>query len=232
MYLEIYKKAGLFAFLIVLSIIVFSLVLKTKDKNELKQRVLLSILVLIWGVISFILSKDGFYSNSNDLAGFNFMVISMLIPLIIFFILLKNQQISSILDNFSHKAIIGLQVYRLFGSVFLFIAFNNDMPGLFAIPPGILDVLIATTAVLIIHKQIYIEKYAKMWNYLGLLDFALAFGLYFLYHPFKILEVQEEQIVLSGQYPLTHIITFFVPLAVILHTLSLRKLRQQRKIEK
>lgn len=228
MYLEIFKTAGLVAFLIVILIVFLGLILKPKKTENRKQKTLLSGLVIIWGVISYALSKEGFYSSSTDLFGFNLMVISMSIPISIFFILIRNQKISSILDSFSHKSIIGLQVYRLLGSLFLFLAFYNDMPKLFAIPPGILDVSIAATAILIISKENYINNYAKIWNYIGLLDFTLAFGLYFLYHPFQILDAPEKQIVLSGQYPITHIITFFVPLAIMLHTLSLRKLKQQK----
>jgi hypothetical protein len=205
---------------------------------KINSRITVGFCVVIcsWAMTAFILSLKGFFNNVNqysagDIVGLVWLVATMLLPIIVFFLgYHQSDAIKQIIAAVDVKALIGLQVYRLCGAYFLLLALSGQAPLLFAIPPGVLDVLMGTSAVIIpglISKQVKISlSLAKIWNYIGLFDFALAFTIYFMYFPFKIFAAPASQILIGGFFPIAFFIVFLVPLAIILHILTLMKLNR------
>ncbi len=228
-------------FFIVFALVAFSICRKAARVSQtlgIDNKFALTFCAIIgsWYALSLVLSINGFFHTSSefsqgDLLGLLLLLAVMLIPLILFFLLYRTtDSLKRIIDMMDIRALIGIQVYRICGIYFIFLASAKKAPLLFALPPGIFDLLVGVFALIIpwlLTKQIRLSlPVAKAWNYVGLFDFASAFTIYFLYFPFRILQAPASQILIGGFFPIAFIIIFPVPLAIILHVLTLMKLRK------
>ncbi|MFH1441149.1 MAG: hypothetical protein ABIH18_03805 [Candidatus Omnitrophota bacterium] len=186
--------------------------------------------IYIWYLLSLLLSIKGFFHDpkqfsEGDYIGFIYLLAAMFTPLIIFFFLFKNKVFQKLIDFISLKFITNLLTYRILGGIYWFLLlFDNRAPALFIIPPAIFDAFIGLTAPAIYSNRLISPKIAKLWNYLGIFDFLLAFSIYFLYFPFKLIKVSPELIMWGGFYPVAFIVIFVVPLSIILHIIALKKI--------
>ena len=161
-----------------------------------------------------------------------------LLPLAIFLpvlvgvpILLRSKRIGEVLDAMPAGWLIGLQVYRVFGSIFLVGWARGVVPGIFALPAGIGDV---TTGLLALPVAYYLAsrngdavRSAIAWNIFGLVDFAIAVGIALAIAPGPLqLIVPSIPNAGAGLYPTVLIPAFAVPSSILLHVLSLRQLRR------
>jgi hypothetical protein len=127
--------------------------------------------------------------------------------------------------------LIGVQLYRVLGAIFLILYGAGKLPGLFAWPAGLGDVLVGVLAPVV--ALAYAREPRKnadlvfAWNLLGLADLVVAVTTGFLTSPsaFQLFafDLPNE---LIDQFPLVHIPIFAVPVAVLLHLASLTKLRR------
>jgi hypothetical protein len=118
------------------------------------------------------------------------------------------------------KALVALQVWRVGGLFFLVEWARGHLPGGFALPAGIGDIIVGLTAPLVVarlarHRG---EGAFAWWNTLGLLDLVVAVGTGLLLGsgPLGLLAgaVPSDMV---ARYPMSLVPTFLVPLAVILH---------------
>jgi hypothetical protein len=118
------------------------------------------------------------------------------------------------------QALVALQVWRVGGLFFLVEWARGHLPGGFALPAGIGDILVGVTAPLVVallarHRGV---RAFAWWNGLGLLDLVVAVGAGVLHAsgPLGLLAgaVPSDMV---ARYPLSLVPTFLVPLAVILH---------------
>jgi hypothetical protein len=149
-------------------------------------------------------------------------------------ILLRSKRIGEVLDAMPASWLIGLQVYRVFGSIFLVGWARGVVPGIFALPAGIGDV---TTGLLALPVAYYLAsrngdavRSAIAWNIFGLLDFTIAVGIALAIAPGPLqLIVPSIPNAGAGLYPTVLIPAFAVPSSILLHVLSLRQLRRARR---
>ena len=234
-YMEIYKIAVPLVSVVICFLICKKFFAAAQNERQRGVSLKLSVIVVAWYLISLLLSIRGFFKSPlqyshGDIMGLIFMVTIMLIPLIAFFIAYsRSKSLRQIIESIDLNFLIGIQWYRICGSIFLLLAFSNDAPLPFALPPGGLDVFIAISAIFISTNSGLIRRYAKAWNYIGLFDFVLAFSIYFMYFPFRILQAPDEQIMIGGFHPIAFIILFPVPLAIILHILCLARLKETKQ---
>jgi hypothetical protein len=161
-----------------------------------------------------------------------------LVPLAIFLpvivgapILLRSKRIGEVLDATPASWLIGLQVYRVLGGIFLVGWARGVTPALFALPAGIGDV---TTGLLALPVAYYLAsrsggavRGAIAWNIFGLLDFTIAVGIGLATAPGPLqLIVPSIPNTGVGLYPAVLIPAFAVPSSILLHVLSLRQLRR------
>jgi hypothetical protein len=138
-------------------------------------------------------------------------------PLIGVPILLKSRTIGQMLDATPPSWLVGLQVYRVFGSVFLTGWLAGNLPAISAVPAGAGDVLVGVlalpVALLLASHARGARGAAVAWNVLGILDLVNAVAL--------------GALTTAGElpYPLVLIPAFGVPLSLMLHSVSLRQLR-------
>ena len=189
-----------------------------------------------WYVLSLVLSMNGVFRSSieysqNDLAGLLLLVSMMVIPLVLFSIAYRTtDSLRRIIDRIDIQSLIGIQAFRICGSYFLFLAWVNRSPSLFALPTGLLDLFIGVCALIL--PRLFANNVrssgtlAAVWSYVGLIDFAAAFTVSFLYFPFRILQAPASQILINGFFPIAFIVMFPVPLAIVLHLLTLMKIRK------
>jgi len=138
-----------------------------------------------------------------------------------------------VLDAMPASWLVGLQVYRILGGIFLVGWARGAIPGIFALPAGIGDVttglLALPVAYLLASRNRDGVRPAIAWNIFGLLDFAIAVGIGLATAPGP-LQVIVPSIPNTGVglYPTVLIPAFAVPSSILLHVLSLRQLRRRR----
>jgi hypothetical protein len=113
---------------------------------------------------------------------------------------------------------------------------SGALPGVFALPAGIGDVL---TGLLALPAAIAVatgtaggRRAATLWNILGLADFAVAIAIGMITSPGPLqLIVPDVQSIGAGDYPGVLTPAFVVPSSILLHALSLRQLRRRSQAE-
>jgi len=175
-------------------------------------------------------SAGGFEARSRTGRPLPLIPAAIFIPLLVFLPpLLRSKRIGAMLDAVSPVWLVGLQVYRLRGGVFLLRWAAGALPGAFALPAGIGDVLVGALAV---PAALFLQSgrrggrtAAYAWNVLGILDLLVAITMGALTTTGRLpVAVQNTA---TRSYPLVMIPAFAVPLSLILHGLSLRQLRRR-----
>jgi hypothetical protein len=134
-------------------------------------------------------------------------------------------------ESVPQQWIVGVQVYRVLGLIFLVLYAAGRMPGEFALPAGAGDVLVGLLAPIV--ASAYARKLRgsagllRAWNLLGMADLVLAITTGFLTSPspLQVLALGRPNLLIAA-FPVAMIPVFLVPLAVLLHLISLTKLRQ------
>jgi len=193
-----------------------------------------SALVLIgWLAIAFALGLSGVYRGASDQVPK--IQYGMLVPILIGSVLImRSSTVARVLEAVPQQWLVGVQCYRALGIMFLILHATGKMPGLFAWPAGIGDVLVGGIApVVAIAYARGPEKNGDLvrgWNIFGLSDLAVAVASGMVTAPSPIqqfaFDLPNE---LISAFPLVLIPIYVVPLSVLLHLASLTKLRRTRQ---
>ena len=150
----------------------------------------------------------------------------ILVPILIgSMFIIRSSSVARVIEAVPQKWLIGIQVYRALGMIFLILYGAGKMPGLFAWPAGIGDVLVGGLALIVaIAYARGPEKNGDLvwvWN-LGLIDLSVAVASGMVTAPSPIqqfaFELPNE---LISVFPLVLIPIYVVPLSVLLHLASL-----------
>jgi hypothetical protein len=149
-------------------------------------------------------------------------------------LLTRFERVATLLDALPSWWLIGIQVYRIFGGIFLVRWASGDAPGEWAVPAGTGDVLVGLLALPV---ALYLRSGARhgrlaayAWNVLGILDLLLAIVLGALTSPGRLhMLALNQPNVLVGTYPTVMVPAYGVPLSLILHGLSIWQLRRGRR---
>jgi len=147
------------------------------------------------------------------------------------FALLRSKSITTILDAMPASWLVGAQVYRILGGIFLVNWVNGTVAGTFAWPAAIGDMLTGIMALpvafLLASRAESARRTAIAWNIFGLTDFAIAITMGVLSNPGPLqifgLDIPAS---FAGTYPIVLIPAFAVPSWILLHALSIRQLRR------
>ena len=133
------------------------------------------------------------------------------------------------LDAVPQSWIVGVQLYRALGMIFLILYAGDRLPGLFAWPAGLGDILVGLLAPLVAlaYARRPEENAGRVaaWNIFGLIDLAIAVSAGFITAPSPLFTYEPANTLISI-FPLVLIPTFLVPISVLLHLVSLTKLRE------
>lgn len=117
------------------------------------------------------------------------------------------------------------------GVIFLVLYALGKLPGIFAFPAAIGDILTGLFAPVVGTAYARNPQAAagrlSAWNLFGIADLIVAVGLGFLTSPspLQMLSLDKPNELVTA-FPLVMIPVFLVPLSVLLHLASLKKLRQ------
>ena len=118
------------------------------------------------------------------------------------------------------RALALAQTFRVVGIVFVILYFLGALPGAFALPAGWGDFAIGITAPVVAWywKRPFPYRTFIVWNMLGSFDLvnAMSLGVLASASPVGIL-AGDVTTGLMGQFPLSLVPTFFVPLLLIFH---------------
>lgn len=186
-----------------------------------------------WLAIILRLVSMGAFSPQPEV-GSPLIPLVVLLPLILgLTLLMRSLRIAAAVDATPPSWLIGLQVYRVVGGVFLIAWMDGYVPGEFALSAGSGDVL---TGLLAIPAALYLHvggrgsrAAAYAWNAFGILDLIAALTLGFLSSPGPMQTLALDHPNMLTASPLVVIPAFAVPLSLILHGISIWQLRRRNE---
>lgn len=202
-------------------------------KNGWSSRVSAGTLIVVasWAVVVFILGWNGMF-EARPYAYFPFIALGITVPLLGGYLFLSRSfSLNRVLDQVPQRWLVSVQLYRALGVIFLILYSANMLPGVFAMPAGIGDLLVGISAPLVAYACAMGYRRSCLvtflWNLFGIADLVLAVILGFLSSPgpFQLLALKNPNVMITS-FPLVLIPTFDVPLSLVLHLASLKKLRQ------
>ena len=192
--------------------------------------VLSGLILAAWAIATGVLASSGLYSQSPDTRGPPPVGIQLVVALAALAACLRlSPSLRGLLRN--EKNLIRLNVWRLEGTLFLVLMLTGDVPALWAIPAGLGDVLIGASAFWVAGRLDSPggRRRAVVFNLLGLLDLVVAIGLGVTTNPgaAQVFHTTPTPEVLT-RFPLALVPGFLVPLAFMVHFVSLWQLRRER----
>ncbi len=156
----------------------------------------------------------------------------ILVPILIGgWLLWRSSTVGRLLEAVPQSWMVGVQCYRALGGIFLVLDGAGKLPGVFAWPAGLGDVLVGVLA------PVIATAYARgprengdlvaAWNVFGLIDVVVAFatGLITSPSPLQLVAFNLPNELISA-FPLVLTPTYLVPASVLLHLASLTKLQR------
>lgn len=137
--------------------------------------------------------------------------------------------IARIVEAVPRPWIVGVQLYRALGLIFVILYAQDRLPDAFALPAGVGDFIVGllapVVAIAYARRPHQAAGWVRAWNLFGLADLVVAVATGFLTSPsrFQTLAFDAPNQLVSI-FPLAMIPTFLVPLSVLLHLASLRQI--------
>jgi hypothetical protein len=186
-----------------------------------------------WLFVTLILGGLGIFRTAAN-QPFPYIALAIAIPIVVGALLLRwSRPVQEMVDALPQSWLVGIQFYRVVGVTFLVLHASGFLPGIFALPAGYGDAFVGLTALLVSigyarYNSKY-DRYVALWNWLGIADLVIAVTTGFLSSPsrFQIFSLNAPNI-LIGSFPLVMIPIYAVPLSILLHLASLRKLQQNK----
>jgi hypothetical protein len=192
--------------------------------------------LVAWFLVAVWLARTGLFRAVVDGPLLPTIIYGINVPILIgIAVVLSSRAFGRVLAAVPQHWLIGIQVYRTLGVIFLVLHANGLLPGVFAIPAGYGDILVGLTAAVVAYlyarKGLAARRAVVGWNVLGIVDLLVAVTLGFLSSPGRLqilsLDAPSEMI---GAYPLVMIPVFAVPLSILLHVCSLTKLSREARL--
>lgn len=201
--------------------------------KRLVPALIIGLALSAWLAAALFVSRSGFFLELSLWPLPNIGLLFM--PIIIgITILAKSASFRKIVDNIFQPWLIGVQVFRVMGVAFLTLYARGLMPAEFAIPSGIGDIIVGSTApivaLILFFSQSFGRKLAIVWNIVGFLELTAAIVTGFLTSPtpYQLLALDNPNNFLFD-FPLALVPVFAVPLSLLLHIFSLRVLLKPNK---
>jgi hypothetical protein len=180
----------------------------------------------VWFIGEVVLARRGFFVQAAGEGGPPGVGINLVVVLLaLAFFLAISPSLRSLLSR--QSSLIRLHLWRFEGVLFLILMAQGRLPALFALPAGIGDVLVAATAPWVAGNADAAQgkRRAIIWNCLGLLDLIVAIALGVMTNPgaLHVFDTVPNSAAMA-HFPMALIPTFFVPLAITLHVISLLQL--------
>jgi hypothetical protein len=189
-----------------------------------------SALLMAWFFAALVPSLSGFYLGAPSRVPT--LQYGLLIPIVVGVAMFRRWPgFKSIIDSVPQRWIVSVQVYRVLGLIFLVLYAGGQLPGAFAWPAGVGDVIVGLLAPIMGIAYVSGSRRSagllRAWNLFGIGDLVVAAATGFLTSSSRLqMLALDRPNELITAFPLVMIPAFLVPLAVLLHLASLEKLRQ------
>jgi hypothetical protein len=187
-----------------------------------------AVLLLTWLLAAFIPARLGFYRASSS--RIPLIQCGILLPIVAGVALFwLSSSVRRVFEAIPQQWLVSLQLFRAEGVIFLVLYAGGHLPGIFAWPAGVGDVLVGLFAPIVAARYALNSPHAtarlRAWNLFGILDLVVAVTAGFLTSPspFQLFSLAAPNQLITA-FPLVMIPVFAVPLAVLLHLASLNKL--------
>ncbi len=196
-----------------------------------RRHAVLSIAMLLVGWFSgtLLLSWFEFYRGASSRVPT--IQYGVLIPIIVGVVLAwKWKLLGRVIEAVPQEWIVGVQFYRALGLMFLVLYAVGRLPGMFALPAGVGDVIVGLVAPVVgiayARNGTNAAGLVRAWNVFGIVDLIVAVGTGLLTSPspLQMLSFDAPNELISA-FPLVMVPVFLVPLSILLHLASLKKLR-------
>ncbi len=192
-----------------------------------------SALLIGWLLVALYLSWAAFFEGAPT--RIPTLPLGLLVPIVIGVMLFRSSPlVRRIVDAIPQQWIVGIQTYRVEGAIFLTLYAIGRLPGAFALPAGIGDVIVGVLALITAMSRregaLGSTAWLRTWNLLGMADLAVAATTGFLTSPSPLQRLSLSQPnELITAFPLVMIPVFLVPLSVLVHLASLWKLSRSKR---
>lgn len=191
---------------------------------------ILAVIIPAWFVLAVVIDQTGVFPVAGtwvagDLLRFVIFGALMSLPIIGYAVLpVLAPEARTALSAAPLWGLAGLQIYRIGGVAFFFALQDGRMPPVLALSAGILDVVVAVSALGVAYllRRGIGRRPAIAWNLIGLTDFMIAI-LLVAGSILGLLTLTPAPSAI-GQSPFVLISLFQLPLAVIVHIEMLRRL--------
>ena len=189
-----------------------------------------AILAAWYAAVSYLAMRGVFLAGPD--VRFPLLPVAVFLPVILgLTVLPRSRFVINALDAASLSSLVGVQALRVMGGVFLVEWALGSLPGVFALPAALGDIATGLLAIpvarLAARKSPATTWVVLLWTALGVGDFVSALATGFLSSPgrFQILALDHPNLIASA-YPLVMIPVFGVPLFMLLHAITIGKLRR------
>lgn len=186
--------------------------------------------VLGWFGLMLVLARSGFFETTAQTSLPPRIAPAIVIPTILGCALLAVASVRRLIARVPLHWLVGVQLYRVVGGLFLIAWLQDDVPGEFALPAGIGDVtvgILAPLVALLMVRQGIERAWPAIvgWCALGITDLVVAVTCGLLTAPsaFQQLALDDPNAAITS-YPLVLIPTFGVPVSIVLHVYVLARL--------
>lgn len=140
----------------------------------------------------------------------------------------SSSELRRFLLSLDPSRLVGVQLYRIIGGIFLVEYVRGTLPGSFALPAGLGDLLVGVTAPFVAtaasSRSALSRRLVVLWCLFGIADLlaAVALGILSSETSLGLLAGTATTARLSA-FPLSLIPTYLVPVSVMLHLITLRR---------
>jgi hypothetical protein len=190
--------------------------------------------IIAWLVLAVVLARRGVFETDPQTT-LPLIGVGIVLPTLLGCVLLALGPARRVIHSLPLQWLVGVQFYRVAGGLFLVAWLQDDIPGEFALPAGIGDVLVGLAAPFVALRLARggperAWPAVTAWCALGIADLVIAVSCGFLSAPsaFQQLALTEPNAAITS-YPLVLIPVFAVPASIVLHVYVLARLRPQRE---
>jgi hypothetical protein len=204
-------------------------------KGRLGVSIVFALFISVWAAAALSLGSGGFFSSAPDSRVP--LIAWALLPFAVLFVFWGLPAFRQLVAVIPSWWLVAIQTVRVAGLTFLVTFAFGQMPGEFALPAGIGDVLVGLDAPFVAwamrrnHRNAL--RWGVAWNIFGIADLVVALTTGMLTSPGRahILAVNNPNMLIT-QFPYVIIPTLMVPLLLFVHFLSLQKIASASRGQK
>jgi hypothetical protein len=200
------------------------------DPERRRMVLALAVPLVLWYIAADLAGRAGVFTPLADRA-IGGLPLAVAVPLAIgLAYVVRSRRLAAVLDAIPLSWLVGFQVYRVVGLVFLVQWARGLAPAAFAFPAGLGDfltgLLALPVALALARGGEDVGRKAVLWNLFGIADFVVAMTLGVMTAPGALQALAFDH-PNRLTYPLVMIPAFAVPLSLLLHAASLRQIARR-----